>query len=161
VKSTIRSRRSGLRYYQPHRSPLDQVQIIRLFSVICFVLLVCLLVRQQNHGLLLPFLITPQLWYVFGYANSDCFGVTASTLLLLFLNITRFTFHRFAIGGSFARFLQLIPIFILLALLCFSKPNYWVSAIFCFCEPLVRVQELQNETAAFLSLDRSQISNDW
>jgi hypothetical protein len=119
--------------------PLDQVQIIRLFSVSCFVLLVCLLVRQQNHGLLLPFLITPQLWYVFGYANSDWFGVTVSTLLLLFLNITRFTFHRFAIGGSFVRFLQLIPIFILLALLCFSKPNYWVSAIFCFYEPLVRI----------------------
>jgi len=119
--------------------PLDQVQIVRLFSVVCFALLVGLLLRQKNHGLLLPFLITPQLWYVFGYANSDWFGVAVSTLLLLFLNTSRFTFHRFAIGGSFARFLQLVPIFILLGLLCFSKPNYWVSAIFCFYEPLVRI----------------------
>ncbi len=119
--------------------PLDQVQIIRLFSVTCFVLLVCLLSRQKNHGLLLPFLITPQLWYVFGYANSDWFGATVSTLLLLFLNTSRFTFHRFVIGGSFARFLQLVPVFILLGLLAFSKPNYWVSAIFCFYEPLIRI----------------------
>ena len=89
--------------------PIDQVQVIRLFSVTCFVFLICLLSRQKNHGLLLPFLITPQLWYVFGYANSDWFGVAVATLLLLFLNLSRFTFHRFVIGGSFARFLQLIP----------------------------------------------------
>jgi len=119
--------------------PLDQVQIIRLFSVSCFVLLICLLSRQKNHGLLLPFLITPQLWYVFAYANNDWFGVAVSTLLLLFLNISRLTFHRFVISGSFARFLQLVPIFILLGLLCFSKPNYWVCSIFCFYEPLVRI----------------------
>jgi len=119
--------------------PLDQVQIIRLFSVTCFVLLICLLSRQRNHGLLLPFLITPQLWYVFGYANDDWFGVAVSTVLLLFLNISRFTFHRFVIGGSFTRFLQLIPIFILLGLLFFSKPNYWVAFIFCFYEPVVRI----------------------
>jgi hypothetical protein len=119
--------------------PLDQVQIIRLFSVSCFVLLVCLLIRQKIHGLLLPFLITPQLWYVFGYANSDWFGFAVATLLLLFLNISRFTFHRFVIGGSFVRFLPLVPIFILLGLLCFSKPNYWVTAIFCFYEPLVSI----------------------
>jgi hypothetical protein len=119
--------------------PLDQVQIIRLFSVVCFVFLVCLLIRQKVHGLLLPFLITPQLWYVFGYANSDWFGFAVATLLLLFLNISRFTFHRFVIGGSFARFLPLVPIFILLGLLCFSKPNYWVAAIFCFYEPLVSI----------------------
>ena len=78
--------------------PLDQVQIIRSFSVICFVLLVCLLIRQKIHGLLLPFLITPQLWYVFGYAYSDWFGFAVATLLLLFLNISRFTFHRFVIA---------------------------------------------------------------
>jgi len=119
--------------------PLDQVQIIRLFSVSCFVLLICLLSRQKNHGLLLPFLITPQLWYVFAYANNDWFGVAVSTLLLLSLNISRLTFHRFVISGSFVRFLQLVPIFILLGLLCFSKPNYWVCSIFCFYEPLVRI----------------------
>jgi Predicted membrane protein (DUF2142) len=119
--------------------PLDQVQIIRLFSVVCFALLVCLLLRQKNYGLLLPFLITPQLWYVFGYANNDWFGVTVATLLLLLLNLSRVTFNRFMIAGSFARFIQLVPIFVLLGLLCFSKPNYWVVAIFCFYEPLVRI----------------------
>jgi len=128
--------------------PLDQVQIIRLFSVTCFIFLVCLLIRQKNHGLLLPFLITPQLWYVFGYANSDWFGVAAATLLLLFLNLSRFTFHRFVVGGSFARFLQLGPLFILLGLLCFSKPNYWVSAIFCFYEPLVRIFRKKSTVAS-------------
>jgi Predicted membrane protein (DUF2142) len=119
--------------------PLDHVQMIRLLSVTCFVLLVCLLIRQKNHGLLIPFLITPQVWYVFGYANSDWFGVAAATALLLFLNFSQFTFHRFVVGGSYARFLQLVPLFILVGILIFSKPNYWVVAIFCFYEPLVRI----------------------
>jgi hypothetical protein len=119
--------------------PLDQVQIIRLFSVACFVLLIFLLIRQKNPGLLVPFLITPQLWYVFGYANSDWFGVAVATLLLLFLNSSRFAFHRFAVAGSGVRFLPLVPIFLLLGILCFSKSNYYVSAIFCFYEPFVRI----------------------
>ena len=119
--------------------PLDQVQVIRLFSVICFVFLICLLIRQKNYGLLLPFLITPQLWYVFGYANSDWFGVAGATLLLLFLNLNRFTFHRFVRDESFARALQLSPIFILLGLICFTKPNYLLIAIFRFYEPLVSI----------------------
>jgi Predicted membrane protein (DUF2142) len=119
--------------------PLDQVQMIRLLSVTCFVLLVWLLIRQKNHGLLIPFLITPQVWYVFGYANSDWFGVAVATVLLLFINFSRFTFHRFVVGGSYARFLQLVPLFILVGILVFSKPNYWVAAIFCFYEPLVRI----------------------
>ena len=119
--------------------PLDQWQIIRLFSVTCFTLLIWLLIRQRSYGLLLPFLITPQLWYVFGYANSDWFGVTAATLLLLFLNQSRITFHRFAMRDSSWRLLQLAPILLFVALLCFSKPNYWVAAIFCFYEPFVRI----------------------
>ena len=64
--------------------PLDQVQVIRLLSVTSLVVLVFLLVRQTNHGLLIPFLITPQLWYVFGYANNDWFAVVVTTLLLFF-----------------------------------------------------------------------------
>ncbi len=128
--------------------PIDQVQVIRLFSVTCFVLLVCLLSLQKNYGLLLPFLITPQIWYVFGYANSDWFGVAVATLLLLFLNLSRFTFHRFVIGGSFARSLQLTPIFILLGLLCFSKPNYLITAILCFYEPLVSVLRKKSTVAS-------------
>ena len=119
--------------------PLDQVQTIRLLSVTCLLLLVCMLIRQKNYGLLFPFLITPQLWYVFGYANNDWFGVAVATLLLLLLNSSRIAFHRFAVGGSCKRFLQLVPILVLLGLLCFSKPNYWVVAIFCFYEPLARI----------------------
>jgi hypothetical protein len=119
--------------------PIDQVQAIRLFSVTCFVLLMCVLVRQRNYGLLVPFLITPQLWYIFAYANSDWFGVTATTLLLVFINFSRFTFHRFVLGGSYARLLRLVPLFILAGVLIFSKLNYWVAIIFCFYEPLVQI----------------------
>jgi len=118
---------------------IDQVQAIRLFSVAFFVLLVSILVRQKNFGLLVPFLVTPQLWYIFAYANSDWFGVAATTLLLLFLNFSRSAFHRFVLGGSAAQLLRLIPIYILVGILIFSKPNYWVAIIFCFYEPLVPI----------------------
>ena len=116
--------------------PIDQVQAVRLFSVTCFVLLVCVLVWQRNYGLLVPFLVTPQLWYIFAYANSDWFGVAATTLLLLFINCSKSTFDRFVLGGSYARLLRLVPVFILVGVLIFSKPNYWVAIIFCFYEPL-------------------------
>jgi hypothetical protein len=88
------------------------------------------------------------LWYIFGYANNDWFGVTVVTLLLLFLNSSRMTFHRFAIGGYSTRSLQLVPILILLGLLCFSKPNYWVTAIFCFYEPLIRILRKKSPAAS-------------
>jgi hypothetical protein len=119
--------------------PMDQVQTIRLFSVTCFVLLVFILVRQRNYGLLVPFLITPQLWYIFAYANSDWFGVTATALLLVFINFSKFTFHRFVLGGSYSRLLRMVPLFILVGALIFSKLNYWVAILFCFYEPLVRI----------------------
>jgi hypothetical protein len=126
--------------------PIDQVQAVRLFSVTCFVLLVSVLVWQRNYGLLVPFLVTPQLWYIFAYANSDWFGVAATTLLLLFINFNKSTFDRFVLGGSYARLLRLVPVFILIGVIIFSKPNYWVAIIFCFYEPLVWILRAKSTT---------------
>jgi hypothetical protein len=119
--------------------PLDQVQIDRLLSVISFAVLIWLLARRPNQGMLLSFLITPQLWYIFSYVNNDWFGVVIATCLILFLDSNRWTFHRFAITGSLTQLLRLLPTAVLLALLYFSKPNYWVCAIFCLYDPAIRL----------------------
>jgi len=119
--------------------PFDQIQLERLLSVISFAVLVWLLARRPNQGMLLSFLITPQLWYIFSYVNNDWFGVVVATCLILFLDSNRMTFHRFAITGSLIYLLRLLPIALLLALLYFSKPNYWVCAILCFYDPAIRL----------------------
>jgi hypothetical protein len=119
--------------------PFDQLQLVRLLSAGSFAVLIWLLARRSNHGILISFLITPQLWYLFGYVNNDWFGLVVATCLILFLNSSRVTFHRFAITGSPIHLVRLIPLAILLVLLYFSKPNYWVCAILCLYEPAIRL----------------------
>jgi hypothetical protein len=119
--------------------PFDQLQLDRLLSVTSFAVLAWFLSRRSNQGVLLSFLVTPQLWYIFSYANNDWFGVVVATCLILFLNSSRVTFHRFAITGSAISLFRLFPMAILLVLLYFSKPNYWVCAILCLYEPAIRL----------------------
>jgi hypothetical protein len=119
--------------------PFDQLQMDRLLSVIAFAVLAWFLSRRSNQGMLLSFLITPQLWYIFSYVNNDWFGVVVATCLILFLNSSRVKFHRFAVTGSAVSLFRLLPIVVLLVPLYFSKPNYWVCAILCFYEPAIRL----------------------
>jgi hypothetical protein len=119
--------------------PFDQLQLDRLLAVCSFAVLVWLLASRSNYGILLSFLITPQLWYLFAYVNNDWFGLVVATCLILFLNSRRVTFHRFAITGSPIHLVRLLPLAILLVLLYFSKPNYWVCAILCLYEPAIRL----------------------
>jgi Predicted membrane protein (DUF2142) len=119
--------------------PFDQLQMDRLLSVIAFAILVWLLSRRSNQGMLLSFLVTPQLWYIFSYVNNDWFGVAVATCLILFLNSSRVTFHRFAVTGSVISLFRLLPIAVLLVFLYFSKPNYWVCAILCLYDPAIRL----------------------
>jgi hypothetical protein len=119
--------------------PFDQLQLDRLLSVTSFAVLIWFLSRRPNQGMLVSFLVTPQLWYIFSYANNDWFGVVVATCLILFLNSSRLNFHRFAITGSVISLIRLFPMAILLILLYFSKPNYWVCAILCLYEPAIRL----------------------
>jgi hypothetical protein len=119
--------------------PFDQLQLDRLLSVIAFAVLAWFFSRRSNQGMLLSFLVTPQLWYIFSYVNNDWFGVAVATCLILFLDSSRITFHRFAVTGSAVSLFRLLPMAVLLILLYFSKPNYWVCALLCFYEPAIRL----------------------
>jgi len=61
---------------------LQSYQSFRYFNVLLFCLLVLLSMQALRASpLLLPFLISPQIWYIFSYANSDAFALVVLTLL--------------------------------------------------------------------------------
>lgn len=51
----------------------DAAVQIRLFSLILFVIMAALVIRniRKNYALLFVFLLTPQVWYIFSYSTSD------------------------------------------------------------------------------------------
>lgn len=55
---------------------LIEYQALRLFNVLLFAIIVLfVLYRPEARPLALPFLLTPQLWYIFSYCNSDAFAL--------------------------------------------------------------------------------------
>ena len=53
-----------------------EYQALRLFNIFLFgAILLFVIFRPESRPLALPFLLTPQLWYVFSYCNSDAFSI--------------------------------------------------------------------------------------
>jgi len=60
---------------------LDTVLTFRLFNVLLFSILTFLAVKNVQYRLLLiPLLLSPQIWYIFSYVNSDAFALFTAVL---------------------------------------------------------------------------------
>ncbi len=119
-------------------SPLlrDPVTAARSFNVFLFASLAGLFFihsRDDNTEFIIPcfLLITPQIWYIFGYSNNDAFALFVSLLIT----------HQIAYSKSWLReFLQSDTLMsklrggilsgTLIGLLLICKPNYWVFLMF-------------------------------
>jgi hypothetical protein len=105
---------------------------MRAFQVLLYaVLVVWILVRATTFPPALGFLVlTPQVWYVFSYVNSDALPLALLTGLLLELGWPESGMRAFLRGGRARPTAGVFAVGGLLGLLVVSKLNYLVSLAF-------------------------------
>jgi hypothetical protein len=115
----------------------------RAFSVLQIVgllLLVCL--RSRFRYFALPLIITPQVWYLYSYPNSDAFALTLSLVAAYQLAVPDSALNRFLSEERPRRFLISLILFGFLAgSLLLAKQNFWFFLLFLFFYLLWRFRQ--------------------
>ncbi len=108
---------------------------MRMFNICLFGLI--LLSTIKNHYarmVAIPFLLSPQIWYVFSYCSSDAFALFVTFLAGCQLVNPASCFSRFLKGGSQQFISGLLVMGFLLGCLFLLKMNYYpFIAFFYFC----------------------------
>ncbi len=113
--------------------PMYDYLRIRLFNVLLLILIVLSWYRYKNGAMLfIPFLITPQVWYVFSYVNSDAFACFVALFIcqqLVFPNtFLKRCWH--AEEDEPWLFCRTVICGMILSLILFTKANYYIIYIF-------------------------------
>ncbi len=111
----------------------DPVFSMRLFNSFLFLIMVVLFFKESKSvkPLFLVLLISPQIWYLFSYVNTDAFGLFLSIILVYQVLKNASLFNRFLSSSSaFGHIGGAIVISGLLALQLFAKSNYYIILIF-------------------------------
>lgn len=121
---------------------LPSFQRQRLFNVTLLACLVLLAVKSAAARLLLlPFLMTPQGWYLFSYCNSDAFALFITLLAAYQLAEPESLLNRL-LAGRTAGWMTVVPLGLLAGLLLLIKKNFYVfipfAALFLLLEFLFR-----------------------
>jgi hypothetical protein len=111
-----------------------EYQALRLFNVFLFgIILLFIIFRPEARPLVLPFLLTPQLWYTFSYCNSDALAIfvyflAGCQIVLPSSLLNRLIKKQFSINNLF----PYIFFAILFSLLFLVKKNYYILILFLF-----------------------------
>ncbi len=106
----------------------------RFFNVALFTSLIIFFavkIRTDPHALIIPsfFLITPQIWYIFGYFNNDAFAFFIAALLAYQLASPASITTRF-FNGEKPHLCGGVWFGVLAGTLLICKSNYWIFLIF-------------------------------
>ncbi len=111
----------------------DDVLALRMFNVSLFFVLVILFFKSEKviKPLFLLLLISPQIWYIFSYVNSDALGFFVSILLINQLVNKKSLFRKFLFTNKATGFiLGSVFMALLIVLQFYSKKNYWLFLVF-------------------------------
>lgn len=115
--------------------PMYDYLRLRFFNVFLFILIVFSWHRRKNGAMLfIPFLITPQVWYVFSYVNSDAFACFVALLICQQLVFEGTFLKRCWYAEEDASWLLFRTVIcgMMLGLIFFTKSNYYIIYIY-FC----------------------------
>jgi len=114
---------------------------MRSFGVLLFGLIFLYSIRSRCAGFVaLPLLLSPQLWYVFSYCNSDSFAIFLSFIVGCELVCSKSIFNRFLRTESIGRLLlSLIYLGPLFAALFLLKTNYYPLIGFMAVVMLIKI----------------------
>lgn len=109
---------------------LDQVLALRLFNVFLFAILVFLSVRYISYRLIfLPLLLSPQIWYLFSYVNSDAFALFITVLTAWQVVLKESALNRFLEMKKISP-LKVLGLGILIAFLLLVKKPFYFFILF-------------------------------
>jgi hypothetical protein len=114
---------------------LEPYQAFRSFNILLFFLLLLLSVHAvRARPLLLPLLISPQIWYVFSYADSDAFALFILMLVAYQLCLPESWFNTFIRNGINRKTVfPVLLIGLLAGLSLLLKKNFYFFHVFIFC----------------------------
>ena len=105
----------------------------RLFNVfLCFVLIIlCIRASGKERLLFTVLLLTPQVWYIFSYVNSDAYALFLSMAITAQLVFRSSLLMRYLNSTGYTRSLYLsLPLVLMVLLLYFTKANFYIYFIF-------------------------------
>ncbi len=109
---------------------LDHITALRLFNVTLFAILLLLTLQNTSYRLIfIPLLLSPQIWYVFSYTNSDAFALFISILAGWQMAANDSAFNRF-LQQKQVTLLKILGLCILIALLILIKKNFYFFTLF-------------------------------
>ena len=113
----------------------------RTFNVFLFGLILLYALRNRYARMAaLPFLVTPQLWYLFSYCVSDAFALFFAYLAACQLIDPESLLHRYLKGESrFARIFGPILLGCMLGIIFLLKKNYYPFVAFFYLCLLVKI----------------------
>jgi hypothetical protein len=121
----------------------------RLFNIVLFFILLVLSIKHVEYRILsLPLLISPQIWYVFSYFNSDAFGIFVIIIISYQVISPKSLTNRYLNAGDLAPHFIAHPLVIglLFSLLLFIKLTFYVFILFLLLVLLLKLgrKEYQN-----------------
>lgn len=129
-----------LRLLDPLR--MDTHLTLRLFNVLLFLGLILYALRKQDFRFfLLPLLVSPQIWYIFSYVNSDSLALFTSLLAAYQLAAEDSAFNALLRDGPKKHRLAMVLILgLFLGILLMQKKNFYFSYLFLFSYFLWRLR---------------------
>jgi hypothetical protein len=105
---------------------------LRMFNVFLFSLLLLYVLRSSGARMMAsPLLISPQIWYLFSYCNSDAFGLVVAFIVACQFALPRSMLNTYLLDISPTK--KILPVILLSSLVAFLfllKKNYLFFVLF-------------------------------
>jgi hypothetical protein len=120
---------------------LPNYLVFRYFNVCLFAfLLLFALYKKPFRLLFVPLLLSPQIWYIFSYFNSEGFAMVVILLVAYQMAVEESAWNRLlAAEGPGCRWWELPGIVVLLGILLLLKVNFYFFGLFIFLYLLWRL----------------------
>lgn len=116
--------------------PGNNYRKVRYFNVLLWFVLVLLAYKATTGRILfVPLLLSPQIWYLFSYCNSDAFALSVLFIFSYLIIEPRSVLRRYLNGQGFDRsqIIKGVLLGIVVAILCLLKLNYYFYILFLGC----------------------------
>lgn len=131
--------------------------LFRLFNVVLFSCLLFYTIKDIGaRTIAMPFLISPQIWYVFSYCNSDAFALFISFLAGVQIVAPDSMFNLFLRqkSDSGLLFIRALLLGFLLGGLLLLKRNYYPYIVFIICVLVWQIWEMGSREERILAVKR-------